>query len=175
VSILATLSPEQRRQFRRMETTRITRLPDPTETGATAWGRDTAEAVREALHGTAWHAEARTPYWPHPENETHGQLFIAVKADHRWSLIAHTHTSPAGTDRDLFTLTLNGRRIPYALHRGDLPHMPAVIALTVWRHINRVVFGECAAVLCDQSPTVATYGATLCDEHARSYADTGNF
>lgn len=175
MSILATLSPEQRRQFTRMETTTITRHPDPTEVGFSTWGRDTAEAVREALRGTEWQAEARAPYWPHAENETHGQLIIAVKIDHRWLRIVHTHTVPNHTDRDLFTLTIDGRPARYALHRGDLPHMPAMIALTAWRNISRATFGECAALMCDESPTVATYNATLCEEHARSYADTGRY
>jgi hypothetical protein len=175
MSVLATLSPDERQRFTRMETTTITPQPTPAECGFTTWSRETAEAVREALRGTRWHAEARAPYWPHPENETHGELIIAVKIDHRWTRIVHTHTVPAHTHRDLFTLTVDGRPARYALHRRDLPHMPPTIALTVWRHITGAPFGECAALMCDEPPTVATFRDTLCRTHAARYAENGHW
>ncbi len=174
MSILATLSPDQQQQFTRMETSSVTPYPTPAECGFTSYGRDTAEAVRVALHGTQWHAEARAPYWPHPENETHGELIIAVKTGHRWTRIVHRHTVPAHTERDMFTLTVDGQPARYAVHRTDLPHLPASIALTVWRHINGYPFGECAALQCAEAPTVATYHDVLCRTHANQYAENGH-
>jgi hypothetical protein len=175
MSILAELSAAERQRFTRMETTTITPQPTPAECGFTTWSRDAAEAVREALRGTEWRAEARAPYWPHPENETHGELIISVKIGHRWLRIVHTHRVPAYTDRDLFTLTVDGRPARYALHRGDIPHMPAVIANTAWRHVNGHRFGECAALTCTEPPTVATFRDTLCHEHADRYAEHGHW
>lgn len=174
MSIVAALSPAERQRITRMETTAITPQPNPRETGFASWSRAVAEAVHEALHGTAWRAEARSPYWPHPENETRAELIIAIKTKQRWLRIVHRHTQRAYTGRDLFTLTVNGRPARCGLHRGELPHMPAMIATTVWRHINGYPFGECSALMCDEAPTVAAYNVTMCAEHAHRYANNGH-
>jgi hypothetical protein len=167
------MDPETRRQFTRMDNHRIVRFDKPSkEDGWTSWSREVAEAVCATLRGSNWRAEARAPYWPHSENETHGQLLIAV--DRRW-LVVHTHTVPTGTSRDLFTLAINGRRVSYPLYRRQLPHDPATIAGNVWRHVNGATAAECDALMCRQTPTVATYGSALCEAHAREYVENGRW
>ena len=175
MSILATLSADERRRFTRMKTTTVTPQPTPGEYGFTEWSRDTAEAVRAAVGGTAWHAETREPYRPHPENETHAELIMVFKINERESRIVHTHRVPAYTERDMFTLTIDGRPARFSLHPGDLSHSPKMIALTVWRNLNSATFGECAAMTCTEPPTVATFRDTMCRTHADRYAEMGHW
>lgn len=169
MTTLVDLSPADRALLARMDTHQITEQPGPGEYGYHTWSRKTAQAVCQAIGGTAWRAEARTPYMPHPLTETHAQLAITV--DLRW-LIVWTHTVPAGTAADLFTIKINGRAIPYETFRGELPHDPAIIARAAWRHVTGVRTGECDALLCTDRPTVAGYGgANMCATHAREYVN----
>lgn len=171
MSYLDTLTDEQRRQFTRMQTVTITQNPILGECGFHAWARDIARALARALNGTEWHAEASAPYWPHPENEIHGQVTIMI--DDRWTIV-HTHRIPAHTTRDLFTIDVDGTRIPYHIQYNQ-PSDVDVIAANVRRHINGVpITGGCAALACADTPTVAAYGyASYCAKHAARYAETG--
>ena len=175
MSTLADLDPETRRRFTRMYAAAVPAKPAAVETGFTGWSRETAEKVCAVLHGTAWRAAARAPYYPHPENETHGQLIIAVHGDRGWRRILHTHTVPAHTDRHLFTLTVDGRPVPYGLRTGELPHSADVIAAALWRYAREIPVSECTAIWCGKVPTVATYTGSLCAEHAKQYGETGTY
>lgn len=175
MSALADLDPEALRRFTRMEAGPVPAQPTAVETGFTGWGRETAEAVCAVLRGTTWRAATRAPYYPHPENETHAQLIIAVRADRGWCRILHTHTVPAYTDRDLFTLTVDGRPVPFGVRPGELPHTAEVIAAALWRYARDIPVRACTATWCDRVPTVATYTGSLCPEHAKQYGETGTY
>ncbi|MBN1172644.1 MAG: hypothetical protein JXA67_10770 [Micromonosporaceae bacterium] len=168
-----TLTAPERQWLTRLETVTITEPGNPgAECGFTTEARNVARTVCRALRGTQWRAEARAPYWPHPANEIHAQIVIVV--DRRW-IITFTHRVPAHTDRDMFTLTVNGRPVPYHRNTGDLPFHPEVIAANVRRHVTGTTFtGGCTSLTCTSTPTVATYGrAAYCAEHAARYAETG--
>lgn len=142
MTITDTLSAETRRRLARMDIVRATDADAP-PTYATGWEQalhHTGRAVAQALNGSGWQAEGRTPYWPHPTNETHAQIAVAVDA--RW-LVLYTHRVPAHTSRDLFSLDVNGHRIPFYIHRGDLPHAPEVIAANVFRYVHSIQIEPC--------------------------------
>ena len=177
MSTMEQMTEEQRAEHRRRLAMwdRLTVTPDSPPKAA-PWREDEAAAVRtlalavrDALGGSDWTAESRSPYWP-CENETHGQTIIAV--DRRWLVVA-THTIPVRTVHDMFTIKINGRPIPYRSLRGDLPHQPGTIAANIWRHVNGVTVEPCDSLTCQHAPTVAIFGGSLCEKHARRYAETG--
>lgn len=172
MSIIDTPAAEVRRQFTRMETDAVTATARPAESGFIGHTRDLSRALCLAVRGTQWRAEARAPYWPDPTNEIHGQTVTLVDA--RW-MITTTHRVPAHTIRDLFTLTMNGKTVPYNVQRGFLPHSVATITGNVVRYLAGYIVEPCHALMCQSAPTVGIYGAALCAEHAQQYADTGTW
>ncbi|MDM4723340.1 hypothetical protein QTQ03_28460 [Micromonospora sp. WMMA1363] len=154
----------------RMDTLTIAPYPTGPEYGCEPAAREIAEAVCRLYGGDAWRAEHRSPAWPHPENEIHGELTITVN---NLRTVVHRHTVPAHTHRDLFTLTVDGRPVPAHLPRHRLSHATETIVANLWRDLHKMSPAGCDHLGCPDVPTVLTFGAALCPVHAQRYAETG--
>lgn len=121
MSIIDAMTPEVHRRITRMETKPVPATGHPDESGFIGYARVLSRMLCLAVRGTEWRTEARAPYWSRPENEIHGQTATVVDA--RWMIVA-THRVPAHTSRDLFTITMNGKPVPYNVRTGELPTSP---------------------------------------------------
>ncbi|MEV6925501.1 hypothetical protein AB0M46_13525 [Dactylosporangium sp. NPDC051485] len=158
--------------FLRMDTNAVPTVPTgPSECGFVAYARTLAEGLCVTMHGSTWQAASRTRAMPHPRIDNRSDVTVLIDGRHLVTVQQHT---PAGTDRDMWTIRLNCRPIVHRLFRGEIPHQVPMITRSVWRHLNRVHLDTCDTIGCHAPATVATWGAhSMCQRCAARYAQTG--
>jgi len=157
--------------YRRMEVRDVPAEPVPAECGATTHARALAAALCAALPGENWQAVTRNRYMPHPMVEQRSDILVMI--DGR-QLVVVAHRRPAGTDRDLWSIHINGRTIPHRYFPREIPHAIDTITRSVWRYRNGVPVDGCDNIGCPRPATFATWGSrSMCRPCAQRYADTG--
>lgn len=157
--------------YLRMEVSAVPAEPTPAECGATTHARELAAALCATLRGEQWQAITRSRYMPHPMVEQRSDILIMI--DGR-PLVVVAHRRPAGTDRDLWSIRVNGRTIPHRCFPREIPHAIDTITRSVWRHRNGVPVDECDSHGCSGAAIFATWGhRSMCRPCAQGYADTG--
>lgn len=156
-----TVTAEAAYQAHRVETRTVPAQPPAghPEDGLTQYARELARVLCAALDGHTWRAQTQAPYLPH--SQAAHRHAVAVAVDRRW-LVTVTATTPAGTTRDLWITTVNGRPVPPRLLPRELPSTAQAIARSVRQHLAGLPAEPCDSIGCHNPPTVATYGRSLC-------------
>ncbi|MEH1124790.1 hypothetical protein [Micromonospora sp. CPCC 206061] len=157
--------------YRRMEVHAVPAEPVPAECGATTHARELAAALCTTLRGQTWQAVTRSPYMPHPMVELRSDIMVMIDGRH---LVVVAHRRPAGTDRDLWSIRVNGRSIPHRVFPREIPHAIEPITRSVWRHHHGMSVDGCDSIGCPGAAIFATWGnRSMCRRCAQRYADTG--
>lgn len=158
--------------YRRKEILPVPTVATPGECGFTSHARDLATAVRDARNGETWQAYTRTRYMPHRLLDDHSTILVVI--DTR-TLVAVDHHCPAGTNRDLWTIRVNGHAIPHRVLPREVPHQAEPIARSVWRHRIGITVQGCDTLGCHGPALVATWRRrSMCRRCARRYIETGH-
>jgi hypothetical protein len=150
-------------RYTRMDRATITPDDGPANTGAAEVATETARALCQALRGTTWHAELRTNAWPHPAYDQRAEIAVTVQPGH---LVTVTHTTPAGTYDERWTITVNGEPVAHRPFTRELPSTPQAIARSVWRHVAAITVDPCDSLGCTKPATIARYTGSTCPSHA---------
>ncbi|HKT03045.1 MAG TPA: hypothetical protein VJT31_26245 [Rugosimonospora sp.] len=153
--------------FLRIETLAVAASATRGECGFTEYARKLAENLCATVGGTAWIAYTRARAMPHRLVDGFSEVLIVTDNRH---VIAVTHVAPAGTDRDLFTIRVNGTPIPHRVLTNESPHGVGETRRSVWLHLNGIPVENCDTLLCPRPATVATWRqCSMCRPCARAY------